>query len=236
MIALTRAELMKLHTVRSTWAVLLVLPVVAFVSLLDTALDPVEHNTSVVDFMDVSLVVVGLVVAACAAAVVGSEFVRRTVGLDYLAVPRRFPVLGAKVSAFACVGAVLGLLSALLASAVVTPIAMGRGVVLDGPGNAVLRVLAVTAAITVLGALGAAIGVLVPHPAIAVGAVVGWQFIEMLLAMAFGIGDYLPIGLITTVAHLGGTVALPVAFGLLFLYAASAVGVALLLGSHRDLT
>ncbi|MEU8082341.1 hypothetical protein AB0B57_01705 [Micromonospora sp. NPDC049101] len=236
MIALTRAELMKLRTVRSTWAVLLVLPVVAFVSLLDAALDPVEDNTSVVDFMDVSLVVVGVVVAALAAAVVGSEFVRRTVGLDYLAVPRRFPVLGAKVSAFACVGAVLGLLSALLATAVVTPIAIGREVVLDGPGDAVLRILAVTAAIAVLGALGAAIGVLMPHPAVAVGAIIGWQFVEMLLGFAFGIGDYLPIGLITTVAQLGGTVALPVAFGVLFLYAGSAGGVALLVAWRRDLT
>ncbi|MGC4866270.1 hypothetical protein ACLQ3B_12665 [Micromonospora sp. DT53] len=77
---------------------------------------------------------------------------------------------------------------------------------------------------------------LLPQPAVAVGAVIGWQFVEMLLGFAFGIGDYLPIGLITTVAHLGGVVALPVAFGLLFLYAAGAVGLALLVAGRRDLT
>ncbi|MGC4809731.1 hypothetical protein ACLQ29_04275 [Micromonospora sp. DT228] len=38
--------------------------------------------------------------------------------------------------------------------------------------------------------------------------------------------------LVTTVAHLGGTVA----FGLLLLYAAGAVGVAMLVGRRRDLT
>jgi ABC-2 type transport system permease protein len=195
----------------------------------------VEHNTRIVDFMDVSLAVVSVVVAAFAAALVGGEFVRRTVGLDYLAVPRRVPVLAAKVSAFAGVGAVLGLLSALLATVVAAPIALGRDVVLDGPGDAVLRVLAVTAAVAALSALGAAVGVLVPHPAVAVGAVIGWQIVEMLLGTALGIGDYLPIRLVTTVAHLGGTVPLPVAFGLLCLYVAGAVGVALLVGRRRDL-
>ncbi|MFC0505176.1 hypothetical protein [Micromonospora costi] len=235
MSALTRAELMKLRTVRSTWMVLLVLPVVAVVSLMDAALDPVEHNTTVADFMDVSLAVVSVVVAAFAAALVGGEFARRTVGLDYLAVPKRVPVLAAKVWAFAGLGAVLGLLSTLLATAVVTPIAVGRDVALDGAGVAVLRVLAVAAAIGVLGALGTAIGVLVPHPGMAVGSVIGWQVVEMLLGMAFGIGDVLPIGLVTAVAHRAGTAALPVAFGLLCLYTASVVGVALLVARRRDL-
>src|SRR5690606_16639153 len=99
---LVHAELMKLRTVWSTWAVLLVLPLVAVISLFDAALDPVEHNTSVADFMDVSLAVVAIAVAAFAAALVGSEFRRRLVGFDYLAVPRRVPVLAAKLIAFAC--------------------------------------------------------------------------------------------------------------------------------------
>lgn len=236
MSALVRAELMKLRTVRSTWAVLLVLPLVAVITLFDAALDPVDHNTSVVDFMDVSLAVVAIAVAAFAAALVGTEFGRRMVGLDYLAVPRRTPVLAAKLGAFACVGAFLGLLAVLIAQVVVTPIALGRQVTLDGPGEAVVRVVAVTAAVAVLGAVGAAIGILIPQPAIAVGAIVGWQFVEGILGMALGVASYLPLGLITTVAHLGGTVALPVAFGFLCLYAAVAAGAALLVAKRRDLT
>jgi hypothetical protein len=236
MSALIRAELTKLRTVRSTWAVLLVLPLVAFITLLDAALDPVDHNTSVVDFMDISLAVAAIGLAAFAAAFVATEFARRTVGLDYLAVPRRTPVLSAKLAAFACVGAGLGLLAALIAHMVSTPIAIGRGVAADGPGTVALRVIAVTVVIAVLGAIGAALGVLVPQPAIAVGAVIGWQFVEGILGMAFGVADYLPIGLITTVAHLGGTVALPVAVAFLCLYTAVTAGAAMLVAKRRDLT
>jgi hypothetical protein len=233
---LVHAELMKLRTVWSTWAVLLVLPLVAVISLFDAALDPVEHNTSVADFMDVSLAVVAIAVAAFAAALVGSEFRRRLVGFDYLAVPRRVPVLAAKLIAFACVGALLGFLTILIAHVVVTPIALGRDVPAENVGHIAVRVVAVTAATAALGAFGSAIGVLVPNPAIAVGAIIGWQFVEGILGMAMGISDYLPIGLIIAVAHLGDTVALPLAFGLLLLYTAIVAAVAMLVGRRRDLT
>ncbi|MBB4932928.1 hypothetical protein F4561_003748 [Lipingzhangella halophila] len=54
--------------------------------------------------------------------------------------------------------------------------------------------------------------------------------------MALGIADYLPIGLLTTVAHLGGTVPLPIAFACLIGYTAVTGGIALLAGRKRDLT
>lgn len=235
MSALVSAEALKLRTVRSTWVVLLLLPVVAALSLLDAALDPVEHNSTVVDFMDVSLAVVGIAVAAFAATQVGNEFGRRTIGLDYLVVPTRVPVIAAKLAVFAWVGAGLGVLAVLIAHVVVTPIALGRDVPVDGPVEIAARVLAVTFATAVLGALGAAIGVLVPHPAIAVGAIIGWQIAEGVLGAAFGIAEYLPIGLITTVAHLGDTLALPVAVGLLCLYLAGTGAAAMAVGRYRDL-
>lgn len=234
--ALVAAELMKLSTVRTTWLVLLVLPLVGIVSLFDAALDPVEHNTSLVDFMDVSLVVVGIAVAAVAAAQVGNEFQRRTVGLDYLAVPTRIPALAAKFESYALVAALLGFLAVVVAHAVVTPIALGRDVPVDTWGEVGARIVAVTAGSALLGAVGAGIGVLVPQPAIAVGAIVAWQLAEGVLGMALGIADYLPIGLLTTVAHLGGTVPLPVAFACLAGYTALAAGGALLVGQRRDLT
>lgn len=236
MTSLVAAELIKLRTVRSTWLLLLTLPLVGFVSLLDAALDPVEHNTSLVDFMDVSLVVVGIAVAAFAAAQVGNEFQRRMVGLDYLAVPTRLPVLGAKLVAYALVAALLGFLAAWVAQAVVTPIALGRDVPVDTLGEVAARVLAVTAASAFLGAIGAGIGILVPHPAIAVGAIIAWQIAEGVLGIALGIAAYLPIGLLTTIAHLGGTVLIPVAFACLIGYTAAAGGGAILVARNRDLS
>ncbi|MBB4932927.1 ABC-type multidrug transport system permease subunit [Lipingzhangella halophila] len=76
--------------------------------------------------MDVSLVVAGIAVAAFAAAQVGNEFQRRTVGLDYLAVPTRVPALVAKLASYAVIAAMLGFLAVLVAQAVVTPLAIGR--------------------------------------------------------------------------------------------------------------
>jgi ABC-2 type transport system permease protein len=236
MTALISAELLKLRTVRSTWVVLLLLPLVAVLSLLDAALDPVEHNAGVVDFMDVALVVVGITLAAFAAAQVGNEFQRKMIGLDYLAVPTRIHVLAAKFTAFAVVGLVLGLLSTTIAHAVVAPIATGRDVPLDGIVEIVARIAAVTAATAIVAALGAAIGLLVPQPAVAAGAIIAWQIAEGVLGQAIGIGEYLPIGLITTVAHLGGTVPLPAAFGLLCLYSLLVGGAGLTIARRRDLT
>jgi len=233
---LVSAELLKLRTVRSAWLLLLTLPLVAVVSLLDAALDPVEHNTGLVDFMDVSFVVVGIAVAAFAASQVGTEFQRRMVALDYLSVPGRVPVLTAKLLTYGAVAAVVGLLSSVVAHVVVTPIAMGRDIPLDGITDILARIAAVTIAAALVGALGAAIGVLVPHPAIAVGAIVAWQIAVGVLGMALGIGEYLPIGLITTVAHLGGTVLLPVAFASLAAYVVVTGGAALAVGRHRDLS
>ncbi|WP_100449160.1 hypothetical protein [Glycomyces xiaoerkulensis] len=235
MTALISAEATKLRTVRSTWSVLLVLPLVAVVSLFDAVFDPVEHNSVLVDFMDVSLTVVAIIVAAFAAVNVGGEFLRRTVGLDYLTVPRRVPVLAAKMAAFAYAGALLGLATGAVAHAVVIPIALGRDVPPDGIGQIVARIATVAVATALLGALGAAIGVLVPHPAIAVGAIIGWQLVEGVLGAALGIAPYLPISLLTSAAHLGGTVSLPAAFGLLASYAALVGAAAMLVGRRRDL-
>lgn len=235
MTALVSAELLKLRTVRSTWVVLLLLPLVAVLSLLDAALDPVEHNTGVVDFMDVALVVVGIALAAFAAAHVGGEFQRRMVGLDYLAVPTRSPVLAAKLAAFALVGLVLGLLAGVVAHAVVVPVAAGREVPLDGGVELLARVAAITAATAVVAALGAAIGLVLPQPVVAAGAIIAWQVAEGVLGQALGIGAYLPIGLITTVAHLGGTVPLPTAFGALCLYLLLVGGAGLATARRRDL-
>lgn len=234
--ALIAAELIKLRTVRTTWLLGLILPLVGIVSLVDAALDPVEHNTSVVDFMDVALVVVGIAVAAFSAAQVGNEFQRRMVGLDYLAVPTRIPALSAKLVSYALAAAPLGFVAALLAHAAVTPIALGRDVPVDTLGEVAIRVLAVTAASVLLGAIGASIGILVPHPAIAVGAIIAWQIAEGVLGMALGVAEYLPIGLITTIAHLGGTVPLPVAFACLIGYTAATGAAALLVAQNRDLT
>jgi len=228
--ALVSTEWLKLRTVRSTWTVLLLLPLVGVVSLFDAALDPVEHNTSLVDFMDVSLVVVGMAAAAFAAATIGGEYQRKTIGLDFLAIPARVPVLLAKIAAFAGVGLVLGLLAITVAHAVVIPIAIGRDVPTDSVGEITARAIAVALATSIVAALGAAIGLLVPQPAVAAGTIIAWQVVEGVLGQALGISGYLPIGLITTVAHLGGTVALPLAFavlaGYLVLLGAAAVAVA----------
>jgi len=234
--ALVSAEWLKLRTVRSTWTVLLLLPLVGVVSLFDAALDPVEHNTSLVDFMDVSLVVVGIAMAAFAAATIGGEFQRKTIGLDYLAIPARTPVLLAKIAAFAGVGLVLGLLAILVAHAVVIPIAIGREVPTDSLGEVAARAVAVTIATSIVAALGAAIGLLVTQPAVAAGTIIAWQVAEGVLGQALDISGYLPIGLITTVAHLGGTVALPVAFAVLAGYLVLLGGAAVAVARRRNLT
>lgn len=234
--ALVSAEWLKLRTVRSTWTVLLLLPLVAVVSLFDAALDPVEHNASLVDFMDVSLVVVGIAVAAFAAATIGGEFQRKTIGLDYLAIPARTPVVVAKITAFAGVGLVLGLLAIAVAHAVVIPIAIGRDVPGDSAGEVAARAVAVAVATGMVAALGAAVGLLVTQPAVAAGTIIAWQVAEGVLGQALGVSDYLPIGLITTVAHLGGTVALPSAFGALAAYLALVGGAAVAVARRRNIT
>lgn len=177
MSALLAAEQLKLRTLRITFLVpAAVLGLVAIVTLLDAVFDPVAHNAELSGFLDTSLTVSAAAAAAYAAGMVGSEFCRRTISFDYLAVPMRIPVLSAKLLCFVAVGALLGLLAASLAHLV----ASGRDVPIDDGADIATRIAAVTIATAILGALGATVGILLRNPAVAVVAVIVWQPVEAL--------------------------------------------------------
>jgi ABC-2 type transport system permease protein len=221
MTRLIRTELLKLSTVRVTWALL---AGAAGLSALFASLEAyragngnsgVAPITTAAGLLTVTTVTgFGMLLAAVLGLISATgEYRHGSATLTYLATPNRGRVLAAKAVAAACFGAGFGLVAALVSVGIGVGVAAGHpgGIALgSGPlaGHAAGAVLGGA----LLGALGVAIGSLVRSQLAAVIGIFVWAVvIESLLGGLFtAIRPYLPYTAATT---LGGAKLGAAAFG-----------------------
>jgi ABC-type transport system involved in multi-copper enzyme maturation permease subunit len=211
MTRLIRAELLKLSTIRATWALL---AGAAGLSALFASLQAsragqggsdVPPITTAPGLLTVTTVTgFGMLLAAVLGVVSATgEFRHGSATLTYLATPHRARVLAAKTVAVACFGAGFGLLVAGVSAGIGVGVAAGHA----GPLALGAGALAGHAAGTVLGgallgALGVAIGSLVRSQLAAVIGIFVWAVIvESLIGGLFtAVRPYLPYTAATTLA------------------------------------
>jgi ABC-type transport system involved in multi-copper enzyme maturation permease subunit len=211
MTRLIRAELLKLSTIRVTWALL---AGAGGLSALFASLEAYRAGaagsgvppigtvtglttvTTVTGFGMLLAAVLGLISAT-------GEFRHGSATLTYLATPVRSRVLGAKAIAAACFGAGFGLLAALVAGGVGLAFAAARGgTVALGAGALAGHAAGAVLGGALLAALGVAIGSVVRSQLAAVIGIFVWAVvIESLIGGLFtAVRPYLPYTAATTLA------------------------------------
>ena len=210
MIRLVRIELLKLRTVRSTYALL---AAAAGLTLLDSALIAgqsgsgklaslytaagLQGSVSTIGFALLMSWVLGVTVSS-------GELRHRTATLTYLGEPRRGRVLAAKAIAAAAVGAVFGAVGVVLTTGVSLAFVAGHGYPVALAGTTIARyALGAVVAAALLAALGVALGSVIRAQLAAVVAILLWGFFaeSTLSTQVNAIGPYLPFSAATT---LGG--------------------------------
>jgi ABC-2 type transport system permease protein len=202
-----RSEWTKLYTLRSSWLTLviasgLVVGLGMLIPLLNvTDWDP---NTSTVDFPAVERSLGGVFLAQLAFGVLGAllvtgEYTTGMIRATFSAVPRRLPVLWAKLAVFLAVAIALGAISCLLAFFVGQAIFASKDVDASlGDPNVARAVFGAGLFLAGIGAFGLALGALLRNTAAAIGTLTGWLFVLPLVISALpeklsdAIGPYLP--------------------------------------------
>jgi len=231
--ALTRAELLRLRTVRSPrWTTLLGLVVVLLVAVTNVRSNAVWGPGELADTLRALALTGVLIPAVCAASWVGAAFQRGEMATSYLSHPRWVSAAAAQ----AIVYAGFGLVFAALAAGIV--VAVGRAVAgaseLAG-GDAWQIVGGAAAGGAAMGAAGALLGTATRHPTIAAGALVGLNIVEALLG-AGGVGPYLPFGLLGSVMGAGDGAPPAASLAILLLYLAAFALAVRAWALPRDLT
>ena len=242
-----RMERIKLRTLRSPWATLLI--TVAGVAGLATA---VGLNSKDAQGDITSNVLAGVAPGLLAFGVLGvlvitNEYSSGLIKVTLAAVPHRGTLLAAKTAVFGAVALAAGetaSFTAFLAGTAALPPALHAPSLSD---PAVLRaVLMVGAAYPLIGLLGLGIGTIVRHGAAATGVVIGAVFVgaQALGALAHPLGAYAPIAIVSdslsvtkaVTARAAGYPALGpwAGLGMLALYAAVAVAAGGVLLARRD--
>jgi len=217
MTRLIRAELLKLSTIRVTWALL---AGAAGLSALFATLEAYRAGhagsgvapistaaglttvTTVTGFGMLLAAVLGLISAT-------GEFRHGSATLTYLATPSRVRVLWAKAAAVACFGAGFGLVAALVSAGIGVGVAAGHGGPLAlGTGPLIGHAAGAVLGGALLGALGVAVGSLIRSQLAAIIGVFVWAVVvESLVGGLFtAVRPYLPYTAATSLAgtQLGG--------------------------------
>lgn len=247
MARLLRAELLKLRSTRMALVLLVASIAVAainVVALLATAgQEPGLDLARVEDVRTVfgALSGVSPLVLVLGVVIVTAEFRHGTITSTFLAEPRRWRVLAAKLAASLVAGLVFALLSAIVTSAVAVPwlalisddAPVGAAEVAAVVGGAVL-------ALVLWGAAGVAIGALLPNQVAAIVVALVWTSIveSSLVAFLPDVGRWLPSGAAGALASAGGDAQFPAwAGGVLFTgYVVAAVAFAAWSFTRRDVT
>lgn len=188
MTQLVRAELLKLRTTRLWWGLLLgaVLltgfAAIATLAVANTAeaaqngVTPVRTASDVADFIAIGTVgpffalVLGITLAT-------GEHRYGTIGATYLAVPRRYPVVIAKVLSAATAGVLFALVTTALTLAIVAVKFLIDGAALPLSDTVVARFFAVCALGAYAGAMGVGIGTAVRSQLVAILGVLGFRLV-----------------------------------------------------------
>ena len=261
---LVRAELRKLTTTR-VWLVAVIGALVSGGGLVGLgAVIGLEHSDPPLPALDtptgarllIGLAGFGVIAPALLGAVaVTAEYRHGTISTAFLAAPRRWPVLAAKLLAAVVLGTVFGLLTAVSAAAGLYLGAAVNGLPVGLPPAGVAELLGrVAAAMTAYTALGVGVGALLRNQTVTLAVLGGYLYAgEVVLLLIPGVAaayPYLPGGataaltgfgvLVEQATQVSGTSAplLPAAGGALVLagYAAVAAVAALLLPLRRDVT
>jgi ABC-2 type transport system permease protein len=212
-----RSEWTKLWTLRSTrWSLLAAVAATIGIALIVaavqmnrwTSLSP--HDRSTFDSIDVGVGgyhLAQLAIGVLGVLVISGEYSTGMIRSSLMAVPKRLPVLWAKLSVFCAVTFVLMLAATLIAFFGVQAIVSSRHVQHSlGDPHALRTVVGTALFLTVLGALGLGLAALIRNTAGGIAAFVGLVFvlpgITALLPASTGdaISPYLPLDAGTTVA------------------------------------
>lgn len=239
--AVLRAELLRLRTVRASYFFVLVV----LAALVSNAIplgnavgsSPGELTSDLRGLLQIAT----FFAAMCAALGVGAAFKLGEVAVTYAAHPRRASVAAAHSIAYAGVGALLAALGAVVATAVMLPLAADNDV---SSGLSSLRLASMIGATAVCGAIfgviGALLGTALRNPSVAATATVGVQFLDTFVsrtgAAGHTIGTYLPLHLVGSATGAAGPVSPPAAIGLLVLYCAGLAVLVRRVALDRDLT
>jgi ABC-2 type transport system permease protein len=212
MIALVRAELLKLRTLRSTaWAAAGLLLITLLTAGLATGDAGGKHYRTPAELRETILAVgyaaVFFLVVLGAIAIAG-EYRHGTISQRFLATPDRKRVLAAKLAAYGLVGTGTALVVTAIASALGQAVVSSKGYTLD-LGDAGLRLAGgIVVATALAAALGVVVGALTRNPTTAVVAIFGAWIGEKIVGDWIGsAADYLPFHLVENV--LGLTPSLP---------------------------
>jgi ABC-2 type transport system permease protein len=241
------AELFKLRTTRTSWgvalgslALVLVISTIAALAGEFSAGDeaPGPELLEIAGLVQIFALVLGILIVA-------TEFRHGTITPSLLAVPDRARLVLAKLVAALGAGALLGLVAALLCSAIVFPLLASRDIDAGGSSSEVLElILGNLAASGLFAAIGVGLGALLRNQVGAIIGALGWLFlIEPLLTIIPGFDDvitkWFPSGAASATA---GTATSEDALGqipaglLLAAYAAAFVAAGIVLVRRRDVS
>jgi ABC-2 type transport system permease protein len=187
--ALLQAEWLRLRTTRSVWLllvaaqVLIVAGVSGVMRSRDDVGSPDVQQAAIAHVGLISLVTLVLGITA-----VAGEYRHRTITDTYLAVPRRTPVIAAKMVVHTVAGLVFGVVTAVVAVAVAALWLAGRGSSLDTRSTDLwLTVAGGVAWNAAFAAIGVGIGALITNQIGAIAAALTWlALVEGLVARLVG--------------------------------------------------
>ena len=191
---LLRSETLKLRTVRTTWLMLGIGLVVeglfaglyvGLVSLDDVG--PIREVQTGTGLLMVMLLVLGVLA-------ITTEFRHGTTGTTFLASPRRWPAMAAKLGAALLLGIVAGLLYVAVNAGLALPLFESREGSLPPTGDIVSVYAGVVASFAILCVFGLGVGAIVRNQVGAIIAALAFFFILSPLPelLPGNIGDYFP--------------------------------------------
>jgi ABC-2 type transport system permease protein len=221
MIALVKAELLKLRTLRSTAyaaaGLLLITLLTAGLAMGDAG----DKNFSTPAELRETILAIGYAavffLAVLGANAAAGEYRHRTISQRFLASPARRRVLLAKLVTYALVGIVVALVVTAIATPLAEAVVSSKGYTLDLGGGGLLLAGHITVATMLAGMLGVVVGALTRNPTTAMVVIFGVWIAEKIAGGWLGdAGHYLPFTLIESTLGL----IKPMAWG----YAALALG------------
>jgi ABC-2 type transport system permease protein len=213
--ALLRAEAIKLRTLRSTWAMLLLVVTLAagMISLVGT-LSGTRGNPSLGpdnlrDLLAVPAMLTCGIVLVLSILTTAGEYRTGAINGSLLVTPRREWFLAGKFAAAALLGATLAAAAAVTAYAATVVVVVARDLPVDlVTTDAALTTLGMVATTALFGVAGAGLGAFVRSQTVAVvTALVWWFVIESVipdLLQEPAMAKYLPIAAASTLIHASG--------------------------------
>jgi ABC-2 type transport system permease protein len=245
---LIRTELLKQRTTRTFVAGVTGAPVVA--ALITIAIlslsgqqgnDPLSPD-SLVHIVGAPAAVIALVAVVLGVLGMAGEYRHRTITTTFLATPRRRDVVVAKIAAHAVTGALMGVLSLVVSTAIAVPWLYASDVVIRVDGRTATVAAGLIVSTALYGALGVAVGALLRNQTTAAAVVLVWLLaVEGLVAdllRGAGLARWLPAAAGRALVHTGDGgdgLAVPVAAAIFILYVVTLAAAGTRLTLRRDI-